>query len=230
MRKNKILYFTILSIISFLVCRCTLQEKKNSYEDTPMVDFDRDSVFYQLDIKEDRLNTKENTLLTREVVVEDSIFGGKENRDNWNRAFAYSDMLRKTKGEITTYSPRYLYKIFLYEKEAYKKIISFEADLNSTIILRQGESDNFFNNESEKCSFDSSRYLRITQVLPENINCKSINLAYKEGEWYVFSTEELKIDYTKKLSYCIDSFSCIPAKYYNTEGTMYDNCLDCDNN
>ncbi len=35
---------------------------------------------------------------------------------------------------------------------------------------------------------------------------------------------------TKKLSYCIDSFSCIPAKYYNTEGTMYDNCLDCDNN
>ena len=95
MRKNKILYFTILSIISFLVCRCTSQEKKNS-----------------------------------EIVVEDSIFGGKENRDNWNRAFAYSDMLRKTKGEITTYSPRYLYKIFLYEKEAYKKIISFEADLN----------------------------------------------------------------------------------------------------
>jgi len=34
-----------------------------------MVDFDRGSVFYQLDIKEDRLNTKEN-------------------RDNWNRAFA----------------------------------------------------------------------------------------------------------------------------------------------
>ena len=80
-----------------------------------MVDFDRGSVFYQLDIKKDRLNTKEN-------------------RDNWNRAFAYSDMLRKTKGEITTYSPKYLYKIFLYEKEAYKKIISFEADLNSTII------------------------------------------------------------------------------------------------
>ena len=76
---------------------------------------------------------KKNILLTREV-VEDSIFGGKENRDNWNRAFAYSDMLRKTKGEITTYSPKYLYKIFLYEKEAYKKIISFEADLNSTII------------------------------------------------------------------------------------------------
>ena len=88
MRKNKILYFTILSIISFLVCRCTLQEKKNSYEDTPMVDFDRGSAFYQLDIKEDRLNTKENILLTREIVVEDSIFGGKENRDNWNRAFA----------------------------------------------------------------------------------------------------------------------------------------------
>ena len=35
---------------SFLVCRCTLQEKKNSYEDTPMIDFDRGSVFYQLDI------------------------------------------------------------------------------------------------------------------------------------------------------------------------------------
>ena len=70
------------------ICRCTLQEKKNSYEDTPMVDFDRGSVFYQLDIKEDRLNTKENILLTREIVVEDSIFGGKENRDNWNRAFA----------------------------------------------------------------------------------------------------------------------------------------------
>lgn len=103
MRKNKILYFAILPIISFLVCRCTSQEKKNSYEDSPMVDFDRDSVFYRLDIKED-------------------------------------------------------------------------------------------------------------------------------GEWYVFSTEELKIDYTKKLSYCIDSLSCIPAKYYNTEGTMYDNCLDCDNN
>ena len=213
-RKNKILYFVILPIISFLVCRCTSQEKKNSYEDSPMVDFDRDSVFYRLDIKEDGLNTKENILLTREVVVEDSIFGGKENRDNWNRA----------------YSPKYLYKIFLYEKEAYKKIISFEADLNSTIILRQGESDNFFNNESEKCSFDSSRYLRITQVLPENINCKSINLSYKEGEWYVFSTEELKIDYTKKLSYCIDSLSCVPAKYYDTEETMYDNCLNCDNN
>ena len=53
-----------------------------------MVDFDRGSVFYQLDIKEDRLNTKENILLTREIVVEDSIFGGKENRAHWNRAFA----------------------------------------------------------------------------------------------------------------------------------------------
>lgn len=102
-RKNKILYFAILPIISFLVCGCTSQEKKNSYEDSPIVNFDRDSVFYRLNIKED-------------------------------------------------------------------------------------------------------------------------------GEWYVFSTEELKIDYTKKLSYCIDSFSCIPAKYYNTEETMYDNCLDCDNN
>ena len=86
-------------------------------------------------------------------------------------------MLRKTKGEITTYSPKYLY-----------------------------------------------------QVLPDNINCKSINLAYKEGEWYILSTEELKIDYTKKLSYCIDSLSCVPAKYYDTGQTMYDNCLDCDNN
>ena len=103
MIKNKILYFAILPIISFLVCGCTSQEKKNSYEDSPMVDFDRDSVFYRLDIKED-------------------------------------------------------------------------------------------------------------------------------GEWYVFSTEELKIDYTKKLSYCIDSLSCVPAKYYDTGQTMYDNCLDCDNN
>ena len=103
MTKNKILYFAILPIIFFLVCGCTSQEKKNSYEDSPIVNFDRDSVFYRLNIKED-------------------------------------------------------------------------------------------------------------------------------GEWYVFSTEELKIDYTKKLSYCIDSFSCIPAKYYNTEETMYDNCLDCDNN
>jgi hypothetical protein len=36
-RKNKILYFAILPIISFLVCGCTSQEKKNSYEDMKTV-------------------------------------------------------------------------------------------------------------------------------------------------------------------------------------------------
>ncbi|WP_314057278.1 hypothetical protein [Capnocytophaga gingivalis] len=229
-RKNKILYFSILSTIILFISGCNSQGQKNSYESTSIVDFDQDSVFYQLDIKDEKLNTKEKLLLTREIIVKDSIFGGKGNKDNWNKAFTYSEKLRKIKGEIPNYLPEYLYKVFLYENSFYKKIISFKTNLNSIVILRQGESNELLNNESEKCSFEDFQYLRITQVSPENINCKSINLAYKEGEWYVFSTEELKIDDIKKLSYCIDSLSCVPAKYYDTEETMYDNCLNCDNN
>ena len=50
-RKNKILYFSILSTIILFISGCNSQGQKNSYESTSIVDFDQDSVFYQLDIK-----------------------------------------------------------------------------------------------------------------------------------------------------------------------------------
>jgi len=63
----------LISLLCLLTIACnhhkTLVDTENF-----VVDYDRDSIFYLLDVKEDDHNSKEKLLVTRQIMAGDSIF------------------------------------------------------------------------------------------------------------------------------------------------------------
>ncbi|WP_315045286.1 hypothetical protein [Capnocytophaga sputigena] len=188
-----------------------------------VVDYDRDSIFYLLDVKEDDHNSKEKLLVTRQIMAGDSIFGYNGLQQNRDRAwdFYYAN------GEESRFRPRYLYTIFIEEDNVYKEIVQIGyVELQYTVILRQGYVYDRFNNRPEDCC-SQGQYLRIMRMNENDMNSKSINVCYNNGRWNVFSEEEIKVDYfnekqDRKVQYYIDS-TCAGAEEINN---VYDLSID----
>ena len=204
----------LISLLCLLTIACnhhkTLVDTENF-----VVDYDRDSIFYLLDVKEDDHNSKEKLLVTRQIIAGDSIFGYNGLQQNRDRAwdFYYAN------GEKSRFRPRYLYTIFIEEDNVYKEIVQIGyVELQYTIILRQGYVYERFNNRPEDCC-SQGQYLRIMRMNENDMNSKSINVCYNNGRWNVFSEEEIKVDYfnekqDRKVQYYIDS-TCAGAEEIN---------------
>ena len=111
-------YVYFFFILFLLSCKQEKELRKNDY---PVVNFDRDSVFYEFKTTDRRT---ENFLVTREIVVKDSVFGRGESYDNWNNAYDYSY-------SIAHEDPDYLYKVYYYENSAYQKITEIVTNIAS---------------------------------------------------------------------------------------------------
>lgn len=209
--KNSLYYFFILLLLG---CNNTFK-KDISY----VIDVERDSVFYNLDIKDDF--KKEKLLVTRKIIVADSIIGA-ENEDNiWKKVDNYCSKLKKEKGEDFYCPHKYLYSVFIEEANSYTKIISYKLDMDNIAILRQGITNIQFDNRPQRLKNDM-QYLRITILRAEDMNVKSINIYFEEksNQWKIFSLERIGVDYfneEKKIKYCIDTTT------YFIEDYIYEN-------
>ena len=209
---------TIIIILFLIACNQQAQNKEKQ-ENYPLVDYQRDSVYYLLDVRGD--SEKEKLLVTREVMVQDSIFGGGENQENWIKAWKYADTLF----DEETY---FLYKVYIYENGDYRKITELIYNIASIAypVLRAGEFSSHHNVYSEKnpCRGEDVQYLKIVSIDNDDLNAKCINLSYVDGKWITVSTEQL-IYRDQIPMYCIDTTDCydysnekikFSSLYYNT--------------
>ena len=89
---NKI-FFIIITLILLSCCNQQVQNEEEE-RDYPLIDYQRDSVYYLLDVRGD--SEKEKLLVTREVMVQDSIFGGGENMHGRYEYVAVESMEKAT--------------------------------------------------------------------------------------------------------------------------------------
>ena len=199
-------YVYFFFILFLLSCKQGKELRKNDY---PVVNFDRDSVFYEFKTTDRRT----------EIVVKDSVFGRGESYDNWNNAYDYSY-------NIAHKDPDYLYKVYYYENNAYQKITEIVTNIASIhyITLKWGIQSELNKNWSEDV-FSSPEYLRVIYTSDFHLNTRAINFSYNQGKWSVMSVEKLEyVD--NQLIYCIDTLS------YKGEEESYSNkrfrfCKEC---
>ena len=213
-------YIYFFFILFLLSCKQGKELRKNDY---PVVNFDRDSVFYEFKTTDRRI---ENFLVTREIVVKDSVFGRGESYDNWNNAYDYSY-------NIAHKDPDYLYKVYYYENNAYQKITEIVTNIASIhyITLKWGIQSELNKNWSEAV-FSSPEYLRVIYTSDFHLNTRAINFSYNEGKWSVMSVEKLEyVD--NQLIYCIDTLSykegeeSYSNKRFRFSSLYYGDCKKC---
>lgn len=201
---------TIIAIAIVFLVACNPQSKgKDKERNTSLkesayslVDYQRDSVYYWLDVRGDK--EKEKLLVTREIIVEDSLFGGWENTDNQIRALRYADSLSSDE-------TLFLYKVYIYEDKGYQKITELAFHLYDIAypVLRAGEfsSHHIVFSQQNPCGGEDTQYLKIVSINNSDLNTACVNLAYVEGKWVGVSQEQLFYRDQKPV-YCIDTTYC----------------------
>ncbi|AWL77993.1 hypothetical protein DKB58_03025 [Capnocytophaga canimorsus] len=222
----------ILLIFLVLLVSCNNDIIKKDFTYSGVVDYDRDSVIYLLDIKGDF--KKEKVLVTRQIIVRDSIIGNENENGVWEKMHHYCKELSKGKTDFNC-DYKYLYTIFIQEFNKYTKLISYKLDMDNVVILRQG-SRNYQFDTFPKSVTGYMRYLRIMNLREEDLNTRSINMYYDEEneKWKILSIERLGINYfrnKKEVKYCIDTISYCPEDLFYKEmewleWSRYEDCLE----
>lgn len=137
----------ILFFLLLIGCnKRTVWENSNS-----LIDYNSDSVYYKIDVLGDK--EKESFLVTREISIQDSSFGGYA-YENWQRAWNYS----KTKDD----NPSFLYKIHFYTDNKYKEFskLLFRADGITYPVLKQGQFSNLYEISKKNLEHEGTQYLK----------------------------------------------------------------------
>lgn len=222
----------ILLIFLVLLVSCNNDIIKKDFTYSNVVDYKKDSVIYLLDIKSDF--EKEKVLVTRQIIVGDSIIGNENENGVWEKMHHYCKELSKGKTDFNC-DYKYLYTIFIQEFNKYTKLISYKLDMDNVVILRQG-SRNYQFDTFPKSVTGYMRYLRIMNLREEDLNTRSINMYYDEEneKWKILSIERLGINYfrnKKEVKYCIDTISYCPEDLFHKEmewleWSRYEDCLE----
>ncbi|RIY36488.1 hypothetical protein CKY20_05920, partial [Capnocytophaga canis] len=83
----------LLTFLVLLLIGCN--QENNISTNAPTMDYERDSIFYRINIYDGKKREKEMVLLTREYIVGDSIFGGIEVSENLDKAINYRELVNK---------------------------------------------------------------------------------------------------------------------------------------
>lgn len=222
----------ILLIFLVLLVSCNNDIIKKDFTYSNVVDYKKDSVIYLLDIKSDF--EKEKVLVTRQIIVGDSIIGNENENGVWEKMHHYCKELSKGKTDFNC-DYKYLYTIFIQEFNKYTKLISYKLDMDNVVILRQGSRNYQFNNYPKSVISDMT-YLRIMNLRAEDLNTRSINIYYDEEneKWKILSIERLGVNYfrnKKEVKYCIDTISYCPEDLFHKEmewleWSRYEDCLE----
>jgi len=188
---NRLYFFMLFIVLSGCKDKISHSKQYNA-----IIDHDADSVYYRIDVMGDE--NKELFMVTREILVADSAFGGYTYK-NWQKAWAYSKAKYKTDKKII---PDLLYKIYFYENNDYKVISKIMFDGNGTTypILKKGQFSNLKEISKKNLDHEGIQYLKIMEISDTDLSCKSINLIYKNKKWQVFSKEVISHN-----GYCLDT-------------------------
>lgn len=197
---NKIM---IIICCFLFIISCTNKNLKSiKNKNISIIDFQKDSVFYKIDVMNDGEN--ELFLMTNNFVISnDSIIGGIENYDNHRKA---SEIINTNKNYENS-EIKIVSKVFFYENNSFKQIakISSRTDEFTYPILKQG---NFF----EHIIIDDKKFgggfLRIQEVSDYYIGGRYINMIYFKNKWRIYSKEidnptKALVQYPR--GYCVDS-------------------------
>ncbi|MFJ1382428.1 MULTISPECIES: hypothetical protein [Capnocytophaga] len=209
----------LLTFLVLLLIGCN--QENNISTNAPTMDYERDSIFYRINIYDGKKREKEMVLLTREYIVGDSIFGGIEVSENLDKAINYRELVNKK--EETNKSIKYLNTIFIEDKGKFQKVMNFKSCSDDIIVLRSSEQSDFIKNGYTTNGCGGSEYLRVLQMDIFNMTQRSINICYDEQEkqWNVFSIEYIEFDKNRKAHYCIDSTTYYRG-YSKDEYEIYD--------
>lgn len=163
--------------------------------------YNLDSIYYHIDVDGNKVG-KELFLITKSITVADSLFGGANDNENWERAWKY---MKKKYPEMGC--PNFTYSISMYENRRFNEFTSIVYDGRDITYpsLRQGELSNLNSSVlmGKYKKLAVSDFLRIMEINNDNLDTKSINLIYKNKKWTVISKEILNHNYN--LEYCIDT-------------------------
>ena len=196
---NIILPFGMILIL-LVSCKENIISKKSSKVDNL---YNPDSIYYNIDITWNENGVEEELfLITRNIIVSDSIFGGYDNNENWKRAWKY---MKKNYPE--TECPNFKYNIYMYENDKFNEFASIIYDGRDITYpsLRQGEFSNLNSNflKGKYKDLSASNFLRIMEISNDDLDSRCINVIYNDKKWTIISKEILKHNY--ELKYCIDT-------------------------
>lgn len=188
---NRLCFFMFFIVLSGCKDKILHSKQYNA-----IIEYDTDSVYYRIDVMGDE--NKELFMVTREILVADSSFGGYTYK-NWQKAWAYSKTKYKTDEKVI---PDLLYKIHFYKNNDYEEFskLIFRADGLTYPVLKSGQFTNLNVVSKKNLEHAGTQYLKIMEISDTNLSCKSINLVYKNKKWQVFSKEVISYS-----GYCLDT-------------------------
>lgn len=183
-----------LLILSLILFSCSKKKtNEEGYQST--IDFDRDTVVYKIDVKDD--DEKETFLVIRQIYVQDSCFGFFTEK-NERAAFLYSK--RKDLQPILKYTVKTKEKSHI--KDLWE-INEPNTDKMSFPILEKGIVLKKIN---EKESVEDYKILRVINRNNHNFNLQSINFKHENNSWVAKSREKINLDLeTQFIGHCVDT-------------------------
>jgi hypothetical protein len=183
-----------LLILSVVIFSCSKKnENIERYQST--IDFDRDTVVYKIDVKDD--DKKETFLVIRQVYVQDSCFGFFNDK-NERAAFLYA----KSKES----QPILKYLVKIKEKQYLKDLWEINEPNTDKISFPILEKGIVLKKINEKESVEEYKILRIINRNNHNFNLQSINFKHENKSWVVKSREKINLDLENQfIGHCIDT-------------------------
>ncbi|WP_291131834.1 hypothetical protein [Flavobacterium sp. UBA7682] len=199
----KIVNRTLLILFVFFIVSCKDKSSDSiKRQNTSVVDYQADSVYYKIDVVGD--GEKELFLMTNNYVVGDSVIGGISNNDNYTKAnkMVTDDPSHYKEGNISILS-----RIFFYEDKRFNQIASiYSSDVEFHYpILKQGNSFKPIIIDGEKFY---GGFLRVQEISDYYLGGRYVNMIYYKNKWRIYSKEidnptKGLVPYPK--GYCIDS-------------------------
>ncbi|WP_291131840.1 hypothetical protein [Flavobacterium sp. UBA7682] len=182
----------IIGFIVFLCFSCNQQKKNTETQLSNVIDFDRDSLIYNIDISESKFNP--TSFLVLKCIYVGEHFIGSYSDENFKKAYQYKDEKRISEEPFIRY--------FIKQKKdgKYSELWTVKEPINTTSSLQLCQGATISNQGVE------DYFLKIVSHQYGSLGCYAINFKLYDKKWSVLSKERIVTDsfYNKTIGYCID--------------------------
>ncbi len=183
----------LLVFIAIICFSCNQQKKKTTTQfTTNVVDFDKDSLIYKIDIRESKSNP--TIFLVLKCIYVGEHFIGSYSDENFKKAYQYQDE-KKLSDE-----PFIKYLIKEKKNEEYLELWTVKESINTTSSLQLSQGI-----ATSKRGVEDY-FLKIVRHQYGSLGCYALNFKLHSKKWSLESKERIVTDsfYNKTIGYCID--------------------------
>jgi hypothetical protein len=202
-------YFILLTIISLIFISCNRNNniKELVQKNIPVIDYDKDTVVYRIDVKDDNIEKRNNeTFYVVRNLYANNISLGSYSQEKEHSVFN----IYRSNDTINLYLK---FSVFIKEKNRLLKLWDIDTPNTDNIeypILEQGATVNEHKKKNDLKSVYTYRYniLRIKSKRDAYPDFECLNFRLnKDNSWALISKEKLNTTIPPINGYCIDTIS-----------------------